>query len=367
MNTGGEQPPPDNGNDNGNSNSGGDVQAEMITPATGFGLSILEEPVSFFYSVDESATDVRGYYVPVEDGSTDSDPIGERVITTGDLSTGVMQVLFFDPQEAGVGFYRLGIEFSINGEEEDAESEAAVEVQGAPDPIFILPSQSITSVTKGQRVTISFDVQDPEDDVQWRLFYLSESDSRSNPADQLGTALATGSGNAETFSFDTDSLEPGDYQLGISATDSGSSIEQTVERGESYLIVTIPSSTVPNTPIIHVIAAGGHDPPSIEVTAPGVVDESIVEGTSFTIQFVGEVNEPGATGSIELFYDSDNVLNNGFTSIPGATMLPTSANSYPFPTNVPEGTYYIGAIISDGVNEPVSDYSTGRLIVTPAP
>ena len=254
----GTQPPPDNGNDNGPIDGDGDVTAEIISPTTGFGLAALDPPVSVLYSVDESATNVRGFRVPVGDGSLDSAPIPDRdrVIIATDLEAGTRQVFSFDPGEAVVGFFRVGIVFMLNGAEDDVESRAVIQVQGSPDPTFIQPQpqpgQAFIPVSQGTDVFISFDVRDPEGNVQWRLFYLSELDSLSNPADQLGTALATGSGNAGTFTLSTDSLDPGDYKLGISATDSGSSILVTVAGGESDRIVTIPNGAV-STPLIRVV------------------------------------------------------------------------------------------------------------------
>jgi hypothetical protein len=222
------------------------VRAEIISPSTGFGMSALDPPVSVLYSVDESATDVRGFRVPVADGSPNSAPIDERVITDTNLAAGVRQVFNFDPGEAGVGYFRVGIEFSLNGVEDDAESQAVIQVLGSPDPIFIQPPQTLTKVLQGTDVFISFDCRDPEGIVQWRLFYLSETDSRDDPADELGTVLATGSGNVGTSTLKTASLAPGDYQIGVSATDSGESVAGTAG---SDVIVTV------LTPVLKVVDA----------------------------------------------------------------------------------------------------------------
>jgi len=359
-NLGSEQPPPDDGDDPPDDN--GVVTTEIISPTTGFGVSALEAPISVLYSLDESATDVQGFYVPVADGSLNSAPIGPRVITATNLAVGALQVFSFDPEEAGVGYFRVGIEFNLNGVEDDAESQAVIQVQGSPNPIFIQPAPGITEVTQGTDVTISFDNQDPEGAVQWRLFYLSESDSRIAPADQLGTALATGSGNPGSFLLTTFSLIPGDYQLGVSATDSGSSISATVADGESDQIVTIPRITTP-TPIIRVTELSVPLPPTITITTPGATNVTIQSNQSFTIQFVGQVFEPGATGTIEVFRDGDDQVGNGFNSI--AANLPVSTTSVPFPTDLPPGTYFIGATIFDGLNAAVTDYATGRVIVAP--
>jgi len=214
----------------------------------------------------------------------------------------------------------------------------------------------------GADVTVSFDIRDPEGDVQWRLFYFSESDLRNGLEDDLGTELATGSGNAATFSLNTNSLDPGDYQFGISATDSGSSISATVANEEYDRIVTIPNIATP-TPIIRVVEPSMPKPPTIAVTAPGTTNVTIKSSDNYTIRFSGAVHEPGAIGTIEVFYDLDNLVSNGFASIDAD--LPVSATSVPFPRGVLEGTYYIGATIWDGINPAVTAYATGKLIVTP--
>ena len=104
-------------------------------------------------------------------------------------------------------------------------------------------------------------------------------------------------------------------------------------------------------------------PPTIAITAPGATNVSIPSSGSFTILFAGAILEPGATGTIEVFYDLDNNVGNGFTIIEDG--LPVSTTSVPFPTDVPEGTYYIGATISDGINPDVTVYAAGKLSVTP--
>lgn len=337
------------------------VTAEMLTPITGFGLSALEEPVTFFYSVDPLATEVRGFRVPVADGSLNSAPIGDPVITDVNLKAGVEQVLFFDPGEAGVGFYRVGIEFTLNGVPGEAESAAVVHVEGSPDPVFHQPETVRTQIAQGEVVSIIFDVRDPEGDAQWRLFYLRSTDNRTVPAAQLGTELATGVGNAGSYTLTTDNLTAGEYQLGLSATDSGTTVAGTSDQAR---IVTIPNE-LDSSPIIEVTEVHVPLPPTIEITAPGSTNVSISSGGSFTILFTGTVNEPGATGLIEVFYDLDNNVGNGFTSI--AIDLPVTESSVAFPTDVAAGSYYIGATISDGINSSVTDYAAGKLIVTPAP
>lgn len=249
--------PPDdnnNGNGNGNGNDNTSVEAEIISPSTSFGISELERPVSVLYTVDEDAEDIRGYYVPVAGAATDSSEIGSRVIAATNLDAGERLSFSFDPGEAGVGYFRVGILFALgNSTDEIAESDAVIQVQGPPDPIFILPPDDINEIVQGDPVQISFDIRDPDAIAQWRLFYYSPNDPLDDPADELGIEITSGSGNVGSVSFPTTDLTLGDHRLGLSATDSGRSIALTVEAGDSHRIVTIPSEGSV-TPTLRIVA-----------------------------------------------------------------------------------------------------------------
>ncbi|MDO8630591.1 MAG: hypothetical protein Q7R41_08855, partial [Phycisphaerales bacterium] len=351
------EPPPDGGSDGSGS---GNIRAEIVTPSSSFGMSFLAPPVQVRYSVPTTATDVRGFRVPVADLSPNSPVIDDRDVVATDLGTGTNRFFDFDPQEAGVGFFRVGILYVMEGEEKTSESEAVIQVEGSPDPVFIQPFDPLVAVQQGGVVTVTFDCQDPEGRVQWRLFSLASVDSRTVPTDRLGTQLAVGSGNVGAFSFQTNGLDPDDYALGLSATDSGTSIAATVAADQNDRIVTIPNE-VRTTPVIRVTSPGSSAAPTIAVTAPGTADVILYKDEPFTIRFVGAVLEPGATGTIEVFYDTDSTVSNGFTLIDEG--LPTATTSVEFPTAVPEGTYFIGATIRDGVNSPVTDYAAGRIKV----
>ncbi len=348
--------PPDNTNDN---TDGGDAEAEIISPSTSFGISSLDPPISVLYSVPEAATEVSGFRVPVADSSPDGAPIGDRVVIATSLATGEMQAFSFDPAEAEVGFFRVGILFTLDADEESVESTGVIQVQGSPDPVFIQPSEPLTEVVQGSAAFVSFDVGDPEGNVQWRLFILAPLDSRTNPPDQLGTQLAVGSGNVGTFTLDTSDFSPADYQLGLSATDSGASVAVTVDRGETDRIVTVPNGS--STPILRIVAPSENLPPTIVITAPGATDVGLFQGDAFTIRFTGQVNEPGAVGRIDIFYDTDRNLTNGYSLIEAD--LPVTTTTAAFPTDLPEGTYFVGATINDGINAPQSVYADGRVIV----
>ncbi|GAF69784.1 unnamed protein product, partial [marine sediment metagenome] len=204
----------------------------IVSFKTDFGVSALEDPISVFYRVITDADDaqVTAFYESV---ATD-----ERTTIRTNLPVGENRAFDFDPQAAGVGSYHVGIIVTIDGTEEVALSEGIIRVEGSPDPRFFQPCDprfddpepcdGITEVSPGAEVPISFDAGDPEGIVRWRLFYLAEGDSRGVPPDELGTQLATGSGNVGSFNFSTTGLPLGDYEIGVSATDTGFSISATV-------------------------------------------------------------------------------------------------------------------------------------------
>ena len=77
-------------------------------------------------------------------------------------------------------------------------------------------------------MTISFDAGDPQDLVAWRLFLLAEDARRDVSLDQLGEELSTGFGNVGEFTMTTAKRVPGQYLLGVSATDNGASVAAAV-------------------------------------------------------------------------------------------------------------------------------------------
>ena len=248
-------PPVDNNNGNTNSNDNTSTEAAIVNFTTNFGISELETPVSVLYTVDTDAENVQGYYVPVAGSATDSPAIGDRVIAATNLDAGERLAFSFDPGEAGVGYFRVGILFELGtATGESAESNGVIEVQGPPDPVFILPANDVNAVVSGETVQVAFDARDPQAIVQWRVFYFTPQDPLDGPIDELGTEIASGSGNAGNVTWLTEDLALGDYQLGISATDSGASVAATVVARDFQRIVTVPTMGE-TTPIVRIIAA----------------------------------------------------------------------------------------------------------------
>ncbi|MGB0716350.1 MAG: hypothetical protein ACPGXK_10755, partial [Phycisphaerae bacterium] len=294
----------------------GDVGAPTTTSVgvisfrNNFEISLLESPVSVLYDAiiePETATaDIRGFYEPVADASPDASPIGDRVIVAENLPSGTNRAFDFDPSVVGVGFYRVGVIVTVEETETVATSEGIVQVQGPPDPRFILPSADPTQASPGAEVLISFDAGDPEGVVQWRVFYLSDGESiTSGTADEFGTQLRVGSGNVGSLSFATAGLAEGNYQLGLSATDSGLSISGTVANGIEDRIVTILG------PTIELTQTRTEQPPLLSFTSPGNSDIDVFGDAIIEIEFATEIREPNATGLVEIFYDTNSIATDG--------------------------------------------------------
>ncbi len=234
----GDGPPPDDNNGNGTPPDGTDVvTVEVVNFTANSAISELDPPVSVLFTATAEPDSIAGFYQPVIGNAAGAIAIGDRVIPplAEDLmpvSPNELQQYKFDPQAAGVGFYRLGLLYTVGSDEFLAESDGIVRVQGAPNPIFIQPTELIKLAEQGDDVPILFDAGDPEGDVRWRLFYLNlsrgESVDDDVPPGSLGTELMLGSGNVCIgCTLPTGGLLPGEYELGLSATDSGFSVAAT--------------------------------------------------------------------------------------------------------------------------------------------
>ncbi len=234
---------------------GGGVEAGITAPSSSFGVSVLEDPISVFYTIAGATgtVSVSGFYVPLESADPNGTATGTRVILeTRDFTNGT-DFFSFDPGAAGIGFYRPGILVSVDGVELDpVDGTTVIEVEGPPDPTFITPVDLTSEWASGDEILISFDAGDPQNEVQWRLFLLRETDPRDVPIDELGEELATGSGNTGQFILSTLERDLGAYEIGISATDSRNSIQETVAAGNASRIVTIPNN-IQNGRVIQIV------------------------------------------------------------------------------------------------------------------
>jgi hypothetical protein len=100
-------------------------------------------------------------------------------------------------------------------------------------------------------------------------------------------------------------------------------------------------------------------PPWIKITSPS--DSAVKIDDEIDIEWTAEDIDDDA--NISLFYDTDNM---GFDGILIASNISEDSliNSYTWNTSlIPEGTYYIYAVIDDDVNNPYSNYSIGYITI----
>ena len=235
--------PGGNGSDNGPDDNVSDNtdpvdvtgEGEILSLKTNFTTSTFGSQVSIAYTIEGTPDTVAGFWVQIGiDGQA-----GDPVVVDADLSTEGAGSFNFEPSSVEAGTYQVGILITFGGEQRQVFSDGTILVEGPPDPRFIQPTDATVQIEAGETVLITFDAGDPENDVAWRLFYLvtgSEAVPDSDttvPTGSLGTEIEVSQGrdNAGAVTFETVGLSSGNYQLGLSATDSGASVVSTSEAG----------------------------------------------------------------------------------------------------------------------------------------
>ena len=260
-----------NGNSNTNgSTSDGSITATIINVSGFIQISELEEPLSVLYNVSApDGASVESFYVRVGEET--------RFPISGSLPLGDGQ-FGFDPIQASVGTYQVGLQVTSATDQLTVISTGLIQVQGSPAPVFFQPAGDVTRAV-GDEVAVTFDARDPEDDVKWRVFYLADSDSRTAPADELGTELTPpGEGNVGSRILTTAGLAPGNYEIGISAVDGGDSISSAVAKGDDDRIVTVFG------PIVRILQPFDTSLPVISVVSPGASSETLFRDEGFDIE-----------------------------------------------------------------------------------
>ena len=184
---------PDDGGGNGGSTV---VTGDIITLATNRSISVQEDILSILYNLSGAPTDavISSFFVPVTGTNPDNYvETGPRVTITTGLMQGTNQAFSFVPAVAGVGIFLVGLDINAVGgtDIDEVLGDGTIRVEGAPNPTFVQPNGAIT-VPRGDVLLLSIDAGDPENNVQWRMFYYQDGDSLTLPADQLGVLLATG-------------------------------------------------------------------------------------------------------------------------------------------------------------------------------
>ncbi len=404
-------------------------KSEILNLTANFAVSG-DEFISLFYTIDGAPDRIDAFFVPVADTSPGSGAIGDpQVFAPNVAARGVDdEPVSIALNTAGIpaGNYRLGLEVYLGEESFTLTTVGLVLIEDPPDPIFREPTVDL-SIDAGVDVNITFDAQKvPEQNVQWRAFYArfdtrdsdkdgvrnGEDDCPGTPSaeresadvsgcsptqvvtndfdndsvandvdecpgsevgkdvdsagcsqDQHGTQIATGKGNVGRPVWRTDNVPTGTYRIGVSATDTGKSVAGTLAEGKFKRVITrFTDATIeilPPPPL--------PKPPTLVFTAPSS-DVGTFLTEVVTTTFEASINEEGAVGFLSLFLDPDTTPNSGNEDFLFIDSDPTAIVSWEISTaELAEGTYNIGGTVSDGINEPVTVYAPGKLIVVKTP
>lgn len=155
--------------------------------------------------------------------------------------------------------------------------------------------------------------------------------------EDLGTLLGlTGSGSFGTSGYLKAYLVPGSYQLSAKYVPIDGSAQETI---------TLSAFDVENQDLILDKSLDQTQPPSITLTTPA---EDATADSSYNIQWIASA--PDNQAKISLYFDTNNSNYDGELITNG--LVEGTDNSYLWDTSaIPEGDYYLYAVISDGLNE----------------
>jgi hypothetical protein len=314
--------------------------------------------ITIFYSVPEDAETVEAFYrvldAPANQGG---EPIGIQETIAEGLPAGTNQTFEFDTTGLNPGFYQLG----VRTEDETYFSVGTIELEGPPDPEFLEPLADVI-VRAGDEISVVVDIRDPEGEANWRLFFqdadapLAE-EGQAADGSLLGTRLGEGEGNSINFAWDTSNVTPGEYRLGVSATDVGATIGEVVAAGDADAIVTTYSDAV----VTIRSASSAAEPPVLTFTTN---DQTVLTGDTVEIVFSAETFE-GDQFLVTLYYVLQDGTDDGEEDqTVFATITDPGISSAPFDTEgLDPGIYEIGGTVDDGVNPPVEVDEDERVLI----
>lgn len=327
--------------------------------------------VTIPYVVPTSATSVRAFRVP--EGQESDTTAWEFFEFATPLSAGESQFTI-DSADLPRGSYRIGVSYvSATGTRQSVLSTGVLHVQGLPEPVFIAPEEDVEPVA-GETVQIIVDMGDPEADVAWRVFYISDAsapeieDIPDTELGVIGNELGAGTGNVANLQWLTESVALGTYRIGVSATDTGFSVAQTASDGDGDRIVTVYAEAEVTVTEVSPEAR----PPTIVVTEPAAnvgtfLTETVsiafsaatFEGTKdeVTVFWDTEMRDPADFDPENL--DADQIIESGLTTDDTSASLSTAT--------LEEDDYYLGAYVDDGLNDPAVAYAPGSLSVVKTP
>ncbi len=350
---------PGNGNDN-----TGDTLSAVIKNVTAVIQVSGDQELTIRYDALPEEADVAAFYLPVASTDPDAPATGNQVVFDNTLTGGIDQTTTLMTGSMPLGVYKVGLDLTYQGQTLTVFASGAIEVTTLPTPVFQLPNAT-TNVEPGTVVPVRVAVGDPENAVHWRLFYLPVDAATDAPADELGEEIATGTANVADVNWRTPNNQLGEFRIGVFVTDSGQSIEDTVDAGETDRILgpvfcdfNVTLSEEPPTPV----------PPSVTVNQPASNQSVIVTNPAnpqdgfVQVQFTANVFVESNAQKIDVFYDFDRVANSGDEVIFSANNPISTSNAVFSAALIDIGeTVNIGVTVNDGVTDPVTRYASGRV------
>jgi len=324
-----------------------------------------DQSVTIVYSAAPTDAVVDAFYIEVDSTDADASTVGPQVVFGSNLTTGENQTVALATGPLPLGIYRVGLDITANSKTLRVTSQGTISVTTLPDPEFTQPNQSITA-QPGGNITVSANVGDAENAVQWRLFYIQKDERPSNTPDEYGTQIAAGSANVASATWFTAGVPLGEYEIGIFVTDSGQSIADTVAsgnadeiRGPFFNDFVVTLSTESPEAI----------PPSVVVTQPAsdrnvlVVNETDPDEGNVLVEFsVNVFQGPPSQQFVDVLYDFDGKANTGDEHIVSANLPITATNAVFRVASIDAGTTaFLAVRASDGVTSPVTQYAPGTV------
>ncbi len=215
-------------------------------------------------------------------------------------------------------------------------------IDDAPTLTFVSPTEDV--VIEQGSVTLQWTDTDPDSSAEIALYYDTDT-SGADGVLIVANIQEDADGVSDSYSWDTSALPSGDYYVYAVIADDTSTIEE-------YSSVTFSVSN------------SGNVPPSITFLEP-LQATTVISDSEYIIRWDDADEDNNAL--ISLYYDTDN---SGFDGTLIAQNISEDPDNewvdayYWHIWNLPNGTYYIYAVIDDGVNASVSVYAPGSLNVT---
>ncbi|MBN1489224.1 MAG: FG-GAP repeat protein [Phycisphaerae bacterium] len=291
-------------------------------------------PVTIIYSAQGAAgLDVRAFYDA--DGVAGS---GDEVIFASGLATGTNRSTTWTTTGVTAGTYRVGV-VAADGVNAPAIAYAAgtVTIQGQTSVTVAAPATDVYT-NPGGEITIRF-ASAIAGAYTYTVFYDQDGQLDSDEI-TIVTGSASGSTVVDAI-WNTASVPPGDYYVGVTVRETGA---------------TSRSATSYATGLVKVVAG------SFIVVMQPANNMEVTAGTQVEVLFTAGV-PGGGTGTIEVFYDSNQVFDGNESTI--ASGLSTTRTSALWDTTfVPGGTYYIGAALRvTQTGTAITNYAFGRVTI----